>query len=62
MDKKLHSDFNVEKCKDSELYKISLSILKSEKLQDNTMFSKLVKRLDSFYVTAQKFRACGPTP
>ena len=51
VDKRLRV-FDPTLVKDSELYQIATELLKEPRLDNNYMFTKLVKRLEAFYLTA----------
>ncbi len=62
MDAKLKAKegFSEDAVLESDLFKISTSTLKDERMGDNVFYTKLVGRLNTFYVQAEKYRLLGP--
>jgi hypothetical protein len=53
-------EFDADAVLDTDLFKISTSTLKDERLVENTFYKKLISRLNMFYVQAEKYRLLGP--
>lgn len=62
MDRKLNRkiEYNEETVRDSDLFKINTSTLRDERLAGNEFYTKLIGRLDQFYLVAEKLRLMGP--
>ena len=53
-------EFDADAVLETDLFKISSSTLKDERLVDNIFYTKLITRLNQFYVQAEKYRLLGP--
>jgi hypothetical protein len=53
-------EFDADAVFETDLFKISSSTLKDERLVDNIFYNKLISRLNNFYIQAEKYRLLGP--